>query len=107
MRFAGARMLCTVTKRRINVEVVYALPDEQYLIPLQVAQGISAGEAIKQSRILEKFPQIDLTRQKIGVFSRIIDLDTVLLDGDRVEIYRPLEISPKQARRLRAQRVRK
>ncbi len=95
-----------VKNRKIKVEVVYALADRQCLIELETEQGYNAGDAIKQSGILQKFPQIDLSRQKIGIFSQIVDLDTILADGDRVEIYRQLEISPKQARRLRAQRVR-
>lgn len=86
----------------INVEVAYATFSEQVIIPLQVAQGITAGEAIELSKILSRFPDIDLTKTKIGIFSQICKLDTVLKPNDRVEIYRPLLCDPMQARRQRA-----
>ncbi|MDH3694442.1 MAG: RnfH family protein [Gammaproteobacteria bacterium] len=94
-----------VGKQKIRVEVAYALPDEQCLVEVQIDLGSTARYAIAQSGLLLKFPHIDLSSQKIGVFSRFIDVSTVLSDGDRVEIYRPLEISPKKARRLRARRA--
>ncbi|MCW8901446.1 MAG: RnfH family protein [Gammaproteobacteria bacterium] len=87
---------------RYFVEVVYALPDEQVLINLDVGQGTTAEQAVKLSGILERFPEIDLTQNKIGIFGKVINADQVLRDKDRVEIYRPLIADPKESRRKRA-----
>lgn len=86
----------------IAVEVVYALPDAQTLIELEVAPGTTARQAIEQSGILRRFPQIDPDVRKIGIFGKAARPDVVLKDGDRVEIYRPLIADPKDARRRRA-----
>lgn len=86
----------------ILVEVAYALPGQQVIIALQVMPGASAEAAILACGILQQFPEIDLTRNRIGIFGRLIQLDTVLRQHDRVEIYRPLVIDPKEARRQRA-----
>jgi len=85
----------------LSVEVAYALPDSQDVIALHVPVDTKIGEAIALSRIRERFPEIDWSRNKVGVFGRLRDPDSRLEDGDRVEIYRPLRIDPKQARRLR------
>jgi putative ubiquitin-RnfH superfamily antitoxin RatB of RatAB toxin-antitoxin module len=84
------------------VEVVYALRDEQVLIQLQVEEGTTVRQAIERSGILQRFPEIDPTRGSVGIFGRIAAPDTPLQDGDRVEIYRPLLVDPKEARRKRA-----
>ncbi len=89
---------------RIPVEVAFALPDEQAILPLEVPEGTTAEEAIRQSGILQRFPSIDLSKNKIGIFGRLARLDSVLQPGDRVEIYRPLIADPKEARRKRARR---
>lgn len=86
----------------LNVEVAYATSAEQMIIPLQVIEGTTAGEAIELSKILSRFPEIDLSKTKVGIFSQICKLDTVLKQNDRVEIYRSLLIDPMQARRERA-----
>jgi len=85
----------------ITVEVAYALPQRQLIIPLQVAQGTTAQQAIEQSGILQEFPEIDLEKNKIGIFARLSKKDTPLKAGDRVEIYRPLIADPKEVRRQR------
>lgn len=87
---------------QINIEVAYALPDEQTIIPLQVDKNISINDAIIQSKILEKYTDIDLKKQKIGIFGKVIKKGTRLYAGDRIEIYRPLIADPKEARRKRA-----
>lgn len=88
----------------IRIEVAYAKPDEQVIIPLEIEeQAITAEDAIRRSGVLERFPEIDLQNGKVGVFSKLIALDHVLQSGDRVEIYRPLIADPKQARRKRAE----
>ncbi|MES2369621.1 RnfH family protein [Thiobacillus thioparus] len=87
----------------INVEVVYALPEQQTLLQVQLAEGASVGDAIRQSGVLEAFPDIDLAKNKVGIFSKLVKLDEPLRDKDRVEIYRPLIADPKEVRRKRAE----
>ena len=84
------------------VEVVYALPDKQSLISLEVKEGTTIKEAIEASGVLDTYNQIDLTRDKVGIFSKFSTLDTVLREKDRVEIYRPLIADPKKVRKERA-----
>lgn len=86
----------------IRVEVAYARPDEQLILPLEVPAGTTAEDAVRRSGIMEHFPEIDLATQKLGVFSRPVPRDHVLRPGDRVEIYRPLQVDPKEMRRSRA-----
>ena len=84
------------------VEVAYALPDKQSLVSLEVEKGTTLKEAIEASGILDSFEQIDLTKDRVGIFSKFATLDTVLREKDRVEIYRPLIDDPKQVRKERA-----
>ena len=83
----------------MKIEVVYALPDRQELIELSVDAGTSVETAIGLSGIAERFPELDLTACAVGVWGRVVAPATILRDGDRVEIYRPLEIDPREARR--------
>lgn len=87
----------------INVEVVYALPHEQRLLRVRLAEGAAVEDAIRQSGVLDAFPDIDLAKNKIGIFSKLVKLDEKLRDKDRVEIYRPLIADPKEVRRKRAE----
>jgi uncharacterized protein len=89
----------------IGVEVIYALPDRQRRIALRVAAGTCVADAIRQSGILSEFPELDLEQAKLGIFSRRVNARTVLHDGDRIEIYRPLLADPKSARRERARTI--
>ena len=86
----------------IKIEVVYAHTQDVELIPLDVKIGTTAMEAIELSGIKSKYPSIDFTVNKIGIFGRQCQGDTMLNEGDRVEIYRPLLTDPKKARRRRA-----
>jgi uncharacterized protein len=86
----------------IMIEVAYALPNQQLIIPVQVAPEANAEAAIRKSGILAKFPGIDLNVNQIGVFGKLIRLDTPLRNLDRVEIYRPLIADPKEVRKQRA-----
>lgn len=86
----------------ITVEVAYALPHEQVIIPVNVAPEATANEAIIASKILLKYPEIDLTINKIGLFGKLTKLDTPLRQLDRIEIYRPLIADPKAVRKQRA-----
>ena len=89
---------------KIIIEVAYALPSEQFLVAIDVEQGTTAEQAVKLSGVLEKFPDIDLTKNKLGIFGKAIKSDEVLRDKDRVEIYRPLIADPKESRRKRAEK---
>ncbi|MDC0197261.1 RnfH family protein [Candidatus Thioglobus sp.] len=84
------------------VEVAYALAEKQSLISLEVKEGSTLKEAIDASGILKQYRQIDLSKDRVGIFSKFATLDTVLREKDRVEIYRPLEADPKKVRKERA-----
>lgn len=86
------------------IEVVYALPEEQQLITLDVEQGTTVEQAVKLSGILEKYPEIDLSKNKLGIFGKATKAEQELRDKDRVEIYRPLIADPKESRRKRAEK---
>jgi putative ubiquitin-RnfH superfamily antitoxin RatB of RatAB toxin-antitoxin module len=86
----------------IPVEVAYALPGRQLILKLDVAPDATLEQAIHASGMLEKFPEIDLGVNKVGVFGKLAKLDAVLHAGDRVEIYRPLIADPKEVRKKRA-----
>ena len=85
----------------MGIEVVCALADDQRVVALEVARGTTAGEAVRLSGLLERYPEIDPATTRIGVHGRVVKDDAALCDGDRVEIYRPLIADPKQARRRR------
>ena len=91
-------------KETYYIEVAYALPEEQVLMTLDVEQGTTVEEAVKLSGILERFTDIDLTKNKLGIFGKVTKADQVLRDKDRVEIYRPLIADPKESRRKRAEK---
>jgi putative ubiquitin-RnfH superfamily antitoxin RatB of RatAB toxin-antitoxin module len=86
----------------VHVEVAYARPDIQVILPVEVEEGTSLEEAIRRSGILDRFPEIDLTANKVGVFGKLSRLDAPLRPRDRVEIYRPLIADPKEVRKQRA-----
>jgi putative ubiquitin-RnfH superfamily antitoxin RatB of RatAB toxin-antitoxin module len=90
----------------IQVEVAYALPHKQAIIPLQVAVGCTAQQAARQSGIADKFEGLDLENSRLGIFGSVVSPEQVLKEGDRVEIYRPLIADPKEVRKARAARVR-
>jgi putative ubiquitin-RnfH superfamily antitoxin RatB of RatAB toxin-antitoxin module len=90
--------------KKIAVEVAYATPEEQVIIPVQVAEAATVEEAILASGVLEQFSDIDLTKNKVGVFGKACKLDRVLKAGERVEIYRPLIVDPKEVRKERAKK---
>jgi putative ubiquitin-RnfH superfamily antitoxin RatB of RatAB toxin-antitoxin module len=94
-------------KALIRVEVAYARPERQVIVAVQVPVGADVNEAIAGSGLLGRFPEIDLARQKVGIFGRLVELDAPLREGDRVEIYRPLIADPKEVRKQRAQDAKK
>lgn len=87
----------------IEVEVVFALSERQPILRVQLAEGATVEDAIRASGVLETFPEIDLSRNKVGIFSKLVKLDETVRDRDRVEIYRPLIADPKEVRRKRAE----
>ena len=87
---------------KIIVEVAYALPHKQVIIPVKVEAGASAEAAIQASGILQKFPEIDLSVNTIGIFGKLTKLEQPLRQMDRVEIYRALIADPKEVRKQRA-----
>jgi hypothetical protein len=86
----------------MKFEVAFGKLDEQALLSVESAEPLTAKQAIEASGILERFPEIDLGTNKIGIFGKAAKLDAVLSEGDRVEIYRPLIADPKEARKKRA-----
>lgn len=86
----------------MHIEVVFALPDEQLVIAVELPEQATVDDAIRQSKIMEKYPEIDFEVNKTGIFGKPASGDTVLHPGDRVEIYRPLIADPKEIRKQRA-----
>ena len=86
----------------IMVEVAYAMPEEQIIISIKVPTKYNVKQAIGKSGIQKKFPSIDLSKNKVGIFGKKTTLDHLLKDKDRIEIYRPLTLDPKEMRRKRA-----
>lgn len=86
----------------LNIEVCYALPEKQLLIKVKLPQGSTLQQALEASGVLLKHPEIDLKKNKFGVFAKLSKVDTVLRDRDRIEIYRPLIADPKEVRKQRA-----
>lgn len=87
----------------ITVEVVYALPEKQYLRKVTLTEGATLQQAIEASGLLALRTDINLEKNKVGIYSRPAKLNDTLQDGDRVEIYRPLTADPKALRRMRAE----
>lgn len=86
----------------LRIEVVYALPSKQQIASLTLPVGSTVRQAIEASGLLQKYPEIDLAKNKIGVFAKLTKPDALLRDQDRVEIYRPLIADPKEVRKQRA-----
>ena len=93
----------------IAVEVVYALPDKQKIIPLLVEPGTTAFQTVKRSGITKFFPDLDIESAPLGVYGQALGTkglaparQYIVQAGDRIEIYRPLTADPKEARRKRA-----
>ena len=83
----------------IKVEVVFATPEHQPLISLLLPPGSTVEDAIVQSRISELFPTEDFSGFEVGIWGRVVARDRALIGGDRIEIYRPLAMDPREARR--------
>ena len=79
----------------MKIGIAYALPHRQVWFDVNVPDGATVKDAIERSGILKQFPEIDLEKNKVGIFAKLSKLDVVLTDGDRVEIYRPITCDPK------------
>jgi putative ubiquitin-RnfH superfamily antitoxin RatB of RatAB toxin-antitoxin module len=88
----------------LTVEVVFALPLAQDCSVVELSDGASVRDAIMRSGVTARHPEIDLGACRVGVWGRRVPVDHPLRDGDRVEIYRPLQADPKEARRARTRR---
>jgi len=86
----------------IEVQVCYALPDSTFLRSLRVPAGATIEQALAQSGLLQAIPGIDLAINMVGIYGKRKPLDAILHEHDRVEVYRPLQADPKEARRRRA-----
>jgi uncharacterized protein len=91
----------------ITIEVVYALPHEQHAFALAVPPGTTALEAVRLSGLAARYSELTAEDLRLGIYGRVVAANTVLNDGDRVEIYRPLLADPKHARRKRASTAKK
>jgi putative ubiquitin-RnfH superfamily antitoxin RatB of RatAB toxin-antitoxin module len=95
-----------VEVKMIHVQVCYATKEKVCKLDLQVAEQSDIFQVIRQSRILENFPEIDLDRNRIGIFGKLKTISDMVREGDRVEIYRALSADPMEARRRRARKKR-
>lgn len=86
----------------ISVEVVYPLPQKQEIFTVRLAVGATVRQAIEASGVQQKYSEIDLAKNKLGIFAKLVKPDVLLRDKDRVEIYRPLIADPKEVRKQRA-----
>ncbi len=87
----------------LSIEIAYALPQKQELVQLKLPAGSTVQQAIEASGLKQKHPEIDLAKNKVGIFGKLSKLDAPLRDRDRVEIYRPLIADPKEVRKKRAE----
>lgn len=94
-------------KPDLRIEVVYALAGEQVLVHLQLPAGAAVREAALRSGLDARFPGLDLAAAPLGIFGKALSRpeERLLEDGDRVEIYRPLQADPKEVRKRRAARA--
>lgn len=91
----------------MKVEIIYALPNEQTLFEVETDVNLTVSQVIEKSELLDKYPDLDIYKSKIGMYGQIVSLNQPVKDKDRIEIYRELTIDPKQARMLRADQKRK
>jgi hypothetical protein len=91
-----------VVSEHFDIEVAYAKAEDQVILTISAEPGITVQQAVERSGIADRFPEIDLSSAKFGVFGKAAKGDAELQPGDRVEIYRPLIADPKEARKKRA-----
>lgn len=92
---------------RISIEVAAGLPWRQVVIPLDVPPGTTLAGAVALADLSSVLPELEIDEQRLGVFGKLRAPDTVLRDGDRAEVYRPLAADPKEIRRELAELARR
>lgn len=90
---------------KLSIEVAYALPHTQTLLSFEVDVGTSIQDAIAQSGIFDRHPELKEQKLSTGIWSRVVKPNYELQDGDRIEIYRPLIADPKEVRKRRAEKA--
>ncbi len=85
------------------VTVVYARPDVRYVLRVELEPGATIGQAIEASGLLSLEPELRDRALDVGVWNRVAGVDAIVSEGDRIEVYRPLTVDPKEARRIRAE----
>ena len=88
----------------MNIEVVYALPDEQFCVVVELAPGATVADALSAVAEERGFVDLDLSVVPVGVYGCVVGRERLLEEGERVEIYRRLAVDPRKARRIRANR---
>lgn len=86
----------------LRIQVAYALPERQWLWSLRLPPGSAVADALEAAPLRRQFPDLDLQQVAVGVFGQLRERDAPLRDGDRVEVYRPLQCDPMTRRRQRA-----
>jgi putative ubiquitin-RnfH superfamily antitoxin RatB of RatAB toxin-antitoxin module len=86
-------------KDELRIEIVLAMPERQFLQGLSVPQGTSIADAVKMSRVAEVFPELDIAALSFGIWGNVVGRTCNVRDGDRIEVYRPLPVNPRDARR--------
>ncbi|MEA3405355.1 MAG: RnfH family protein [Pseudomonadota bacterium] len=89
----------------MKIEVAYALLEEQFLYVEEVEEGCTVEAALAQSKLLQEHPGINI--DKVGIFGKMVNKDQVLREGDRIEVYRPLKVDPRDRRRKDVEKERK
>lgn len=87
----------------MDITVTYTEPGEQFLAQLDVPDGTTVREAIERAGVAQRFEELDLATQRVGIYGKVVKLDTALRPGDRVEIYRPIICDPQTVPRRDAQ----
>jgi putative ubiquitin-RnfH superfamily antitoxin RatB of RatAB toxin-antitoxin module len=90
---------------KVTIEIAYGTPAKQTLVELTVEENTTVAQAIAESGILKQHPEIDIDSAKVGIWNKVVRSSTVLKQGDRIEIYRPLIADPKEVRKRRAERA--
>lgn len=96
-----------MVKKNISIEIVYAEPEKQILIKLEVEIGTNIKKAILKSNILSQINNLSIDKLNVGIFGKQKSLEDIPVENDRIEIYRSLKIDPKEARRIRAKEQKK
>ncbi len=87
----------------LHVEVAAGLPGRQVVIDLEVPAGTTVISAVRQADMARRLPGLEVDETLIGIFGKRCSPDRILVDGDRVEVYRPLKVDPKEVRRQLAE----